>query len=255
MKVPKIYANEADWIQERVGRIGGTRISSLLTDVKREMTEKELADWKKENPTSKAKTIVDETILSSGAMTTCYEISSEINTGVKPDQFVSFAMNVGKQQEPFAFAEFCRVYGLDTNDPDVMYFGGTQFGMYLDGEFRHSSPDIVMMKYELIGEVKCPNSATHEKYLMLKDEHEFAELEPDYYEQIQWNMHRAEAKGGIFISFDDRYKDEELRLKVIKISPNVPLQEKMYRKSDLAITEVKRIQKESRELNKTKVEL
>jgi len=69
-------------------------------------------------------------------------------------------------------------------------------------------------------ETKCPESTTHAKYLQLQTVEEFAQLKPEYYWQIQGCMYVTGRKSWLFVSYDPRFLDERLRLKVMIIYRN-----------------------------------
>lgn len=230
MKIPHIFDSEHEWLQSRIGKIGGTRISALISDAKREMTDQEKIEHKKNNPKSTAKLIVDDNILSSAACNMLDEVIAEILTGQSKYVFPNNAMDRGKELEPFAFSEFCRVIGFDTNDPEILHFGVRTHGIYLENQYVASSPDFAVIFQKAIGEIKCEGSDKHLKYLRINTGLELKKLEPDHYEQLQYNMLLGDAEMGYFVSFDDRYKKEALRVKIIPVELDTHLHSKMIKK-------------------------
>lgn len=235
MKLPIVFDNEAEWLQARNAKIGGTRISALLSDAKREMTEDELADLKKRDPKSKAKLIVDDSLLSAAAMNMLDEVIAEIYTEQGKFVPLNYAMERGKDLEPEAFSEFCKIMGWDINDPDILHFGVTCHALYVENKYASSSPDGLIKFAKAIVEIKCEGSDKHLKYLRINSGDELRKLEPDHYEQLQYNILLGEADRGYFISYDDRYKRESLRIKAIEVDRDGELHARMINKLDAAM--------------------
>lgn len=154
-------------------------------------------------------------VLSKGAKTYIEEIAVNILSEA-PFQFYNYEMQRGKEAEPQAALAFAEHLGMGVNDDDFIYtsVGGIVF-FTDDKEVYGGTPDILVRRK--CAEIKCPKGLTHLKNLQIKSVHEFRESHPDYYDQIQLNIHLSSSEGSYFISFDDRFKSKKHHLFVLEV--------------------------------------
>lgn len=94
-------------------------------------------------------------------------------------------------------------YKLRENDDTL-----EKVGFFTYGKDAGGSPDFKSRKVG-IGEEKCPSRSAHDKYLLKV--HSFEDLkkiEPQYWWQLQCNMHFTGVPFGAFLSFDPTYFTE-----------------------------------------------
>lgn len=231
MSEPIFFDNEQAWLDARRGLFTASNIHKLCINGKRTLTEAELEERKKSGSKSTAKTIECETVLSDGALTYIEKLIADMESEPEPE-FYSADMQWGKDNEPAAAREFCNRMGIDMNAPDFMYAGVSDPIFFMLSSIAGCSPD--MLWSDSGGEIKCPKSSTHIKYLQLKDEFEFKDNHFDYWCQIQFNMLCTKRYKWYFISFDPRFKDPKKQMKIILINADVDFQSYMARRLPLA---------------------
>lgn len=191
-----IFETEEEWLKARLGLFTGSEINRLMADP----TDKEIKAGEKLS--KGAKTYIDECIVGLIAQP-------------KP-HYYDYSMQRGKDLEPQAAFEFAKYLGKSVNDDDFIYtsVGGIVF-FTDDNDTFGATPDIIVGKK--VAQIKCPDSVTHLRYRRLKKAIEFRALCPNYYDQIQTEIHCAECEGAWFVSYDDRFKDESKHLFVLDI--------------------------------------
>jgi hypothetical protein len=198
-----IYETSEDWKAHRRGLFTASQIHRLMSE-----------------PKTKAE------FISKGAKTYCQEIIAEMVAPPEPDYYNS-AMERGNEVEPQAVLAYAKLRGLDINDKDFIYTSIGGFVFFTDEDMNvGGTPDIVLA--DRICEIKCPASKTHLEYLLCQTESDIQKLKPEYYAQMQLNMYLTDRKVCDFVSFDDRYFDEALRLKVISVYFNEDYFQTMY---------------------------
>lgn len=123
-----------------------------------------------------------------------YELLAETLTPYVDDEgYVNDAMQRGIDLEPVAIDSYCE----DTEATDVYKVG---FCISLEYPICGASPDILVDE-DGLGEVKCPNTATHFRYI---------EVGPtsDIIAQMNFQMFVLEREWVDFITFDDRPTEE-----------------------------------------------
>jgi hypothetical protein len=215
MDLPKLFKSEDAWLEHRLGRFTASQISKLLTE-----------------PKDKSKA------LSVGAMTYVHEVCSEILTGESKFVPLNFAMNRGKELEGHAALMLANRLGISTNSEHFILLGGSFFGFYEYGKHSGGSPDGLIIDKEANFEIKCPNSDNHTVNLLMKNESDFQKEHKDYYAQIQANMLFSKSNVTYFVSFDDRFKNEKLQIKILEIKPNIEMQELIKVKIEAATNEL-----------------
>ena len=100
---------------------------------------------------------------------------------------------------------------------DVIAYGGESPKFFDYTNFSGGSPDGVTDDNEVL-EVKCPyNSSEHVEHLLLLSGEDLKGYYPEAYWQILFNMLCTGLDAGYFISYDPRFAEEPLRLKIIRI--------------------------------------
>lgn len=169
----------SDWQKERLGKFTSSRIGDLMKQG-RGKNER----WGK----------VAESYI--------YEKISELLTGLPKETPETFAMAWGTKYE----AEAIEVYNKTRKQKATPM--GTLYVPF--NEICGGSPD-GFVGIDGIIEVKCPNSHNHfETYIS-------ENIKPEYIYQCQGNMLFSNRKWCDFISYDPRFQQEELRIKVIRI--------------------------------------
>ncbi|MFN8962401.1 MAG: YqaJ viral recombinase family protein [Betaproteobacteria bacterium] len=225
-----IFENKNDWMEVRKDLFTGSRISEIMPNGKRLMTEEELIAYKKENPKSKAKYIEDETALGDGAISYILEIIQRLE-GAPKDEYYSNSMEWGNDQEPNAVLRYCQDYGFDLYADDVIYtsVGGTVF--FTGDDLLGCTPDVILPTK--IVQVKCPDSSTHLRYKLFLNEDNFQESESKYFYQMQLEMMLTERKQGDFFSFDPRFKREKMQTHKVEVAADIDVQNAIFRKAKL----------------------
>ena len=208
-----VFETEEEWLKARQSLFTSSQVNKL-------MAEPTAVERKAGEHLSKgAKTYIDECI---------------VGILANPEQqYYNSEMQRGKDLEPQAVFEFAKHIGKSVNDDDFIYtsVGGIVF-FTDDNDIYGGTPDIIIGKK--IAEIKCPKSITHLRYRRLKDPEQFRDLCPEYYDQMQLNMHLTEAEAGWFISYDDRFKDESKHLFVLDIPKDEQRIKELTDKIDVA---------------------
>lgn len=126
----------------------------------------------------------------------------------------------GKAYEENAFFEYLRV----SKNHSMRHFGGEN-PLFLEyNEYSGGSPDGLMgqgVDINWLLEIKCPKSSkNHFKYMNFKTQWDLKEVRPEYYAQIQFLLMITKAQGAHFSSYDERFRDETKRLKILDILPD-----------------------------------
>lgn len=191
-----IFNSEEEWLNARKGLFTSSEVNTLMADP----TKKEIESGE---------------VLSKGAKT--YILEKVVEQIAHTEQmFITFDMQRGKELEPQAVLSFAEYLNKSVNDDDFIYtsIGGIVF--FTDDENTFGgTPDIIIGNK--IVEIKCPKSITHLRNLRLKDWIEFRNEYQNYYDQIQLNIHLTNSESAYFVSYDDRFNDKSLHLKVIEV--------------------------------------
>lgn len=149
-----------------------------------------------------------------GAKTYIRQKAAEILTQepVNGGRLNTAAMEWGSAHEHEAVQVFQEATGLM-----VAYFGGAEPKFFDYTNFSGGSPDGLVGDNK-VAEIKCPyNSGEHVEHLLLSSGEDLKDYYPEAYWQILFNMLCTDSEGGYFISYDPRFAEEPLRLKVIEI--------------------------------------
>lgn len=220
LKHASVEQGSEAWHLLRIGRFSASEGSRLVADCSRPMTPEELTKWKRDNPSSRATTIVDPRMLADGAISYVIEVASERLTKKPAKEFYeNDAMRWGKLYEPEAKKLFSMVYEIEGMDVGFVEFG--------DG--AGASPDwIVMDRFGC--EIKCPQTRdAHLKHFLFNNAQDLKDKCKDYYWQCVMGMLATGYTMWKFISYHPDYPPSH-QLKVI----NVPRIDE-----DIALLEVK----------------
>jgi hypothetical protein len=210
----KVFETEDLWLEYRKDKFTSSEIHKLLTD-----------------PT--AKELKAGEVLSKGAKSYIKtKVANQLS--VTLPNFYNAAMQRGKEIEPQAVLAFAELKGLDVNDNNFIYTSANGIVLFENIEFDIcGTPDIVLK--DAICEIKCPESKTHLDYLLLSTSDDILENMPEYYAQMQLNMFLTDTKLCHFISYDDRFNDAKLQLKIIDVPIHISFIETMISKIQYAI--------------------
>lgn len=133
----------------------------------------------------------------------------------------------GKMYEEPAFNR----YVSDTKNYNMRYFG-SENPVYLKfNDHSGGSPDSLMGQADvihLVGEIKCPkNSNIHFENLEFKTQWDLKEKRLPLYTQVQDLMRITGALLGHSISYDERFKNRKLQIKIIEILPDKKFQDNL----------------------------
>lgn len=222
--------NREKWLMMRKGRITASDFWKLFQSGKRPMTTDELAgresnDRKKTIPSLFGE-IAMTLIRSKIAEMTSTEFEREINGNglVK-------SMEWGVQHEEEAKNEFEKRTGLS-----VLYHGLLNPVFYTYGDFAGGSPDGDILDINAALELKCPvDENVHMRRLLIRSVEQFKREEYEAYCQLQGNMYIMKRDFGYFASYDPRKKEEALRMKIIKLKPDLEWQKEFDERLTAAI--------------------
>jgi hypothetical protein len=216
------------WTAARLGKFTASQIYRIMANVKRPMTEDELAEAKKTG--SKAKTIEDENLLSDGAKTYINEVVWETLSGQSIESGSSRATQYGEEMEGYAREAFEIAYKKKVNH------AGFKAWKDFPNDAGGSSDGDVEAE-DAIVEFKNPfNGGIFISYCLM-DLHDLPE---DYYIQCQSNMIFSNARLCYFVAHDSRLKPE-FQTKVIEMPADKRTQDRIKLKLMLAIAEKERI--------------
>ncbi len=148
-------------------------------------------------------------------------------------EFVEPLMH-GKAYEEHAFHHYVEL----SKNYNMRHFGGEN-PVYLEhNEYSGGSPDGLMGEGAIIHkglELKCPfNSKNHFKYLQMKDMWDLKEKKPEYYAQVQFLMLITKAPSWDFGSYDERFRDESKKMKIIEVLPDKKFTDHLEVKIEMA---------------------
>lgn len=148
-----------------------------------------------------------------GAKTYIRQKAAEILTmeQVNGGRANSNAMEWGNAHEFEAFERFLKETGLK----DAEHYGGANPKFFDYTALSGGSPDGKGETYVL--EIKCPyNAGEHLEHLMLSCWEDLRSYYPEAYWQLTFNMICTNTNIGFFISYDPRFADDELQIKILQ---------------------------------------
>jgi hypothetical protein len=151
----------------------------------------------------------------------------------KAHEFPAFQMYIQRTRN-FRMAYLGDETPVFLDHEDLMYeAGGTPDAGIID--FKKG-------KVELGLEIKCPkNSQYHFDRLLWKDQWDVKEKYPLVYTQIQHLLMITKAPEWHFASFDDRFKQDSKKIKIIEVKPDIAYQGKLMIRLEKAISEKYRL--------------
>ena len=206
-----------DWQLQRLGNFTASEIHRLIGGGTRAMNKDELDQRPKDDKGKllSTRTTVD-TFFGSKQLLYIREKAAEIltqepNNGGRAN---IYAMEWGNSNEHDAVLRYVKATGNE-----IEYFGGLNPKFFNYSKFTGGSPDGLQGE-DIVIEVKCPfNSAVHIEHYMLNDVLEFKEYSPAYYWQIVSNILFTNRIKGVFVSYDPRFADDQLQLKILEFEP------------------------------------
>lgn len=226
----KGFTNDDNWLQFRSKYFTASEIYKLLTEPKLSAKDRENGSFDKQ--------------LSVGAKTYVLECVSELLAPIPP-QFYNSDMEHGNDVEPRVAKRIAKELGKSMEDDDFIYTSvGERIFFYNDEYDLGSTPDVIVLN-NMISEVKCPKSKTHLKYLMIKSIDDFIDVSKNespsskdslkkYYGQMQTNMFLTGLNKCLFVSYDDRFYDENLHFHSVEIPRDDVYIEKLLEKAKYA---------------------
>lgn len=147
----------------------------------------------------------------------------------------------GKMYEAPAF----EMYKTVSQNYSMRYFGSDE-PLFLDyDKDSGGSPDGIMgegINIHLGLELKCPkNSNIHLDYYGFKNQYDLADYNADYYAQIQFLLMITQAEMFHFCSFDDRFRDARMKIKILEVRPDRKFQDNLEIRLKMAVKERDRI--------------
>lgn len=126
------------------------------------------------------------------------------------------AMEWGNAHEYEAMQRFEKETGLK-----VTYYGGGNPKFFEYTPFSGGSPDGLVPDDEAILEIKCPfNSGEHIEHHLINNAEELKNYYPECYWQMTFNMICTNMGAGYFVSYDNRYLDDKLQVKIVRFELN-----------------------------------
>jgi YqaJ-like viral recombinase domain len=206
-----------DWQLQRLGKFTASEIHRLIGGGTRPMSKDELeARPKDENGKLLSTRTTLDTFFGTKQLLYIREKAAEIltqepNNGGRAN---TYAMEWGNSNEHDAVLRYEKETGNKTE-----YFGGSNPKFFDYSKFTGGSPD-GLQNTDTVIEVKCPfNSAVHIEHYMFNDVAEFKDYSPAYYWQIVSNILFTNRAKGVFISYDPRFADDELQIKILEFMP------------------------------------
>lgn len=181
-----------------------------------------------------------------GAMSYIHKVTRQAFTtfNEEDDNAMSYAMKMGKANEPIAYGEYVKRTGFTM----LQYFGGESpiFTKYCD----HSgcSPDAVAFKTDGSAsfgvELKAPQGDTHFDYIrFVRTQEELKEFDRKYYTQCQFAMIAHKCDLWHWASYNDFFPHKH-KLHIVEILPDEEFQEKLLHRLTEAIKIKKQILEE-----------
>jgi len=186
-----IQQRTSEWFEQRRGKFTGSEFHKLLSGGRRDMTEDELIEYKKENPKGTRKTIDVE--FGDTALSYIFEKAVEMEFGInEEDNFDTFDTKRGKELEPYAIEQFRRNKELDfiTVEP---------CGFFTYGEYGGASPDSIVWEGDKKAILECKAPRPNKFFKLVRDGKSAIDFE--YLVQVQVEMLAAKADMAYFFNF------------------------------------------------------
>jgi hypothetical protein len=217
--------NREQWLIKKKGRFGASDTWKLFTAGSRPMTQAEL-DARPLGPKgglldkrTTVPTMFGDLALTLIRSKVCEITSNEVDRQINGNGIIK-SMEWGVMNEGDGVEEFKRRTGLS-----VIYHGLSNPVFYPYGDYAGSSPDGDVIEESAGLEMKCPaDENVHMKRLCVKTVEEFKKDDFEAYCQCQTGMLHLNRDAWYFASFDPRKKVPELRMKIVKILPDLEWQ-------------------------------
>lgn len=152
----------------------------------------------------------------------------------KPEMEQVKSLLHGKVYEEPAINHYCRT----SRNWDINYYGTLEPVFLLYNNDSGGSPDAQSGNKELLVEIKCPyNSEIHFDHLDFKDQFDLKEYNFNNYAQVQFLMMITGAKDAHWVSYDERFMDPSLKMKIVEIKPDIKFQNNLAVRIEMAIKE------------------
>lgn len=155
-------------------------------------------------------------VLSVGAKSYVRSKAATLLAPREPSYYNS-AMEHGKNLEPVAVVAFENYIGKNRDDNDFIYTSDNGILFFYDDEHNLGGTPDILVREKYCVEIKCPNSDTHLEYLMMLTPEDVKNTVPQYYGQMQTNMYLTQTDECIFMSFDNRFYNENLHSHFITV--------------------------------------
>ena len=203
-----VFDNEPDWLAFRAQYFTASESSKLITNAKDK-----------------------NEVLSVGAKTYIRKCAAAVLAPNDPPYYNS-SMEHGKNTEPVAVLSLAKHLGRSVDDDDFIYTSQNGYVFFYDDEYNlGGTPDVIIKGLKKSVEIKCPNSDTHLEYLMIETAEGVKIKMPDYYAQMQTNMYLTGTEECIFMSFDNRFYNDNLHEYYISIPKDDEFIERLLLKS------------------------
>lgn len=140
----------------------------------------------------------------------------------------------GKAYEEASFHRYVK----ESKNSSMRYFGSDNPVFIKHNEYCGGSPDACMGDGEIVkwgAEMKNPkNPANHFLYMGFKTQWDLKEKRIEYYTQIQDLLLITEAEGWHFVSYDERFKNPKLQIKILEVMPDMKFQNNLEIRKSLA---------------------
>jgi hypothetical protein len=209
----------------RLGKFTGSGMYKLMTGGRRDMTDDELIQEKKNK--GKRKTV--DIPFGDVAMTYIYEKVAERLTGCIKDFKPTQEMLRGIELE----AEAKQYYQAATGNTITKL-------KPIVSDYTSYNPDGWVDELKSIIEIECPNSDNHLKYFLGNQEY-IKTAYPLKYWQMYFYMWKTSTTSCFFCSYDPRFKDAKMKMLFLKFKVNPSEMVLMINKLNLAIVELRNI--------------
>ena len=212
-----------EWYRARLGKISASEISVLMKDRKEQMTEEELADWKRLNPKSRVTTKVVPfsdmtfTYLNRKVMENYLPLNSSdplsrniVDEYIEQHSYSSRAAEWGVLMEDNARQRYAETMGYE-----VLEVGFVPYQKYKN--LAGASPDGLIREEKGGVEIKCPFTLEkHLQHMMYERPQDLKENDPEYYWQCYMGMLVTDCEFWDFVSFNP-YVSRSRQLKVLRV--------------------------------------
>jgi hypothetical protein len=222
-----------EWLYLRLGRFTASENWKLFTGGRRDMTPEELITEKLSG--GKRKTV--DTLFGEVAIGYIMTKAAERLTMQVKTESNFIQTNWGKENEWDANEMYQEETGIKGE-----YYGTFNPKFFEYGEYQGCSPDFISSCGKKGADFKNPyDSTVHLSNLRLKDQDDFKEKRWEYFVQAQTIIYQRKLDSFDYVSFDKRYIEPRLRLKILTITPDLDWQAEYEVRLAAAIEELNNI--------------